>query len=73
MYNFSLYQGKWWYSTFEACNERGGITTRLVEDSFIMQDSSSTINKVLVRLIEVQLQRSHRLVKTKETEAQRVF
>ena len=38
-----------------------------------MQGSSSTINKVLVRLIEVQLQRSHRLVKTKETEAQRVL
>jgi len=38
-----------------------------------MQGSSSTINKVLVRLIEVQLQRSHRLVKAKETEAQRVL
>lgn len=38
-----------------------------------MQDSSYTINKVLVRLIEVQLRRSHRLVKTKETETQRVL
>ncbi|MGE8206036.1 hypothetical protein ACQKP0_15950 [Heyndrickxia sp. NPDC080065] len=41
----------------EACNERGGIATRLIKDSFTMQGSSSTINKVLVRLIEVQLQK----------------